>query len=113
MIVLANQGIVAIYSIEMPTYPLKLPRDYYRGRNIRRQRQAERRNDLAARFEEYLNRVVRDEQNEGTWDRYSYSIIAREIGVDENQIYRAFADRDEDWGSYDVRVYKPTRNENR
>jgi hypothetical protein len=95
----------------MPDYPVRLPRDQYRGKSARRQRQADRYNDLAESIERYLNRTVEEEQEEGTEERYPYIHIATYAGVNENVIYKMLSDLTEDFGSYDVRVYKPLPGE--
>lgn len=95
----------------MPDYPVRLPRDHYRGRNARRQREAGSNNDLAESIERYLNRVVEEEQEERTAKRYSYLEIARHVGVDEDRIYKMLSDLTGDFGSHDVRVYKPRPGE--
>ncbi len=97
----------------MPDYPVRLRRDPYRGRSVRRQREADRYNDLAESIERYLNRAVEEEQVEGTAERYAYSEIAGYAGVDEDRIYKMLSDLTEDFGSYDVRVYKPRPGEKR
>jgi hypothetical protein len=91
----------------MPNYPLKIPRDRYKGRDPGRKSLAHRNNELVDSIERYLNETVKNEQRAGTQERYSYADIATDSGIDEDRIREMFEGISDDWDSYEVRIYRP------
>jgi hypothetical protein len=87
----------------MVDYPVRVPSDYYRGRNEKRRRKADRYNDIAERIENYLNLKIREEQDQEA-QSYFYSEIALELGFTVDEVCNVLFSID--CGSNGLTVYK-------
>jgi hypothetical protein len=68
----------------MIVYPLKVPLDPYRGRNLARLRKAERFNALAERLERHINLQV--QQSDDRIQIFYYGGLALDLGIPENEV---------------------------
>jgi hypothetical protein len=70
----------------MSSYPVRVQRDHYSGRNPRRRERQQRYNEVAALCERYLNgRIVARADNRQT---YLYPNIAHDLGLDVEEVRR-------------------------
>lgn len=69
---------------KMVKYPIRVPRDYYQGRQPARQRKAAKHNELAKLLETHLNQQI--EANNEPIQQYVYGFIAHDLGLDEEQV---------------------------
>jgi hypothetical protein len=68
----------------MPSYPIKVPRGSYRGRDPARLRRAERFDKLAERLERYINERAAACTEE--IQIFAYRKIALELGIPEAEV---------------------------
>jgi hypothetical protein len=71
----------------MKSYPISTDRDYYRGSNASKQRNATEYNRVAARVEKYINDDLKDKPTDTAYTYFS-QYIAHELGEDSSLVQR-------------------------
>lgn len=68
----------------MVTYPIRVPRDHYKGRNPRRLQKRSENNRIAQELENYLNRAI--EKDDANMQKFIYGFIAVDTGYSEETV---------------------------
>ena len=89
----------------MVTYPVRVPRDGYRGRNEPRRENASAYNHVAETLEHYINQEVA-ESGERECYGFCYHAIARNTGIDRDLVYWMLSRVG--CGHRGITVWKPT-----
>jgi hypothetical protein len=65
----------------MVRYPVRVPRDGYKGRDPKKRQKRSEKNRIAKELEDYLNRAI--EKNDQNLQQYLYGYIAADTGFSE------------------------------
>ena len=68
----------------MVTYPIRVPRDGYRGNNTKKRQKSAEKNRIAKELEDYLNRAI--EKDDANMQKYIYGFIAADTGYSEETV---------------------------